>query len=121
MKTDKYSEFNSNTIVQKRPIDQERSQSFLTAKAFKFHLLVSMSVALLFPFVLGSAAAGALCPAPLFPLLFLAENILKSSLAAFAGWLSFEDEAPPLEPAADGCSAGDLASFKIRTVSALRV
>ena len=80
-----------------------------------------MSIAFLFPFVLGSVAARVLYPAPLFPFLFLAENILKSSSAAFAGWLSFEDEAPPLEPVADRCLAGDLASFKIRMVLALRV
>jgi len=80
-----------------------------------------MSVAFRLPFVLGSAVVEAVWPTPLLPIRFLAENMLKSSSAAFAAWLIVDDEGPGTELAAAGGFEGDLASFKIRMVSAFRV
>ena len=78
-----------------------------------------MSVAFLFPFVLGSAVAGAATFAPRLLALFLAANISNSSLAALVDTPVAEDEALMSERVAG--VMGPCASFKMRTVSTFRV
>lgn len=88
--------------------------------AFLLPLAFDVAAAELAPLAFGPSTRGVLCVTPLWLVLFLAENISNSSSAALAD-KALPEDALALDPAAAASELGELASFRMRTVSALSV
>ena len=124
----------SSSPLLKGKSTKNRMRNWARCQRAAYHLLVSMSMLVAFllplafdvaaaepaPLAFGPSTRGVLCATPLWLILFLAENILNLSSAALADKALLEG-ALALDLAAVGSELGKLASFKMRTVSALSV
>lgn len=117
------SHWNTNT-ERDFALQSRRLKKWVAIVTFKFnfafrtpHLLVSMSVAFLFPLDLGSAVSAVTSFAPRLPIFFFAANDWKSSSAVPAEMRLAGETLASVESVV----AGTCASFKMRIVSAFSV